>query len=302
MSLMLPVSLLTSCAGASGDGSSTAVSAITESAAEATTQEAEPEPETVTTDHLAEAVAGTWYAEMEGMPLEMELKTDGTYTMTILPGSEAAETQDGTWRTDGTGIYFGEEETTSLFIVQAEKWEVTAEEVLAEAEAENAPETAATDAETDTDTEPEAEPEMQTLLAWEEANVFFSREAPEYYQPGAVKTDTKSGDLDGYWVSAFVGVDGALLDAAVFDDHTDIYIEGSKVALGGYLFGDVTEDFTFADGVLTYSYGEGEQKVTIRMALQEDGLLRMALNENTEDAITLYLVASATDDGETAEG
>ncbi|MBQ6903734.1 MAG: hypothetical protein IJQ26_04375, partial [Lachnospiraceae bacterium] len=183
---------------------------------------------------------------------------------------------------------------------QAEKWEVTAEEVLAEAEAENAPETAATDAETDT--EPEAEPEMQTLLAWEEANVFFSREAPEYYQPGAVKTDTKSGDLDGYWVTAFVGVDGALLDAAVFDDHTDIYIEGSKVALGGYLFGDVTEDFTFADGALAYSYGEGEQKVTIRMALQEDGLLRMALNEDTEDEITLYLVASATDDGETAEG
>ena len=123
-----------------------------------------------------------------------------------------------------------------------------------------------------------------STLRWDSAGLLFEREKPEIYEPAALRTGIRAGDLDGYWKSRFVAVGGGTMRSSALGENTDIYIQGTRAALGGPLFGDVIVDTELKDGALTYA-AEG---VTVQLALQEDGFLRLTMSSG-EEPVTLYL-------------
>lgn len=136
---------------------------------------------------------------------------------------------------------------------------------------------------------------METYLTDEE-DVFG------VYRPADVLTEgVTASDYNGYWKSLYVETDGAIFAADELDDRTDVYIEAPRAALGGPLFGDVMVELTRADSALSWSEGD----ISVTLALQEDGLLRLTLADADGDMI-LYLMpvyVDALDDTEApAEG
>ena len=153
---------------------------------------------------------------------------------------------------------------------------------------------------------------LEDELYWLALELFLTSEEPEFdaYVPADVLSDGITAELfNGYWTSLYVDADGAILSAADLGDKTDVYVEvpaakaedadeGAdaaettaapaepvpRVALGGPLFGDVTVDMSFADGALTWT----ADKVSVKLQLQADGLLRMTLKAPDSD-MTLYL-------------
>ena len=81
---------------------------------------------------------------------------------------------------------------------------------------------------------------------------------------------------------------GAILTAESVNEVTDVYIEAPRAALGGPLFGDVIVDMTEENGALIYAGGD----VSVTLAMQADGLMRMTLENGGEEMI-LYLELSA---------
>ena len=125
-------------------------------------------------------------------------------------------------------------------------------------------------------------------IRWDSAGLLFTREKPDVYVPAEIRSDLKAGDLDGYWKSRFVAVgEGTVLSSAI-GENTDVYIEGTRAALGGPLFGDVIVDTELKDGALTYA-AEG---VTVQLALQQDGFLRLTMSSG-DAPVTLYLLPAA---------
>ena len=118
-------------------------------------------------------------------------------------------------------------------------------------------------------------------LASEEAEVRFTREKPETYQPAPVNAAAQAGDFDGYWSTVYVEVGGMVLPAAAIGDDTEANILGESVALGGWLFLGAQFDFKYENGALVLN----SEALTITLALQQDGLLRMTLSTG----MTVYL-------------
>ena len=115
------------------------------------------------------------------------------------------------------------------------------------------------------------------VLSWTAPNVFLTREEPEEYAPADAMANAENEYYNGYWVSAYVKVDGAYVYASSLEDDTDIYIDGTHVALGGSFFGDVIEEFKFENGALVLTEGEGDAAMTITLQLLEDSMLSMEL-------------------------
>lgn len=120
-------------------------------------------------------------------------------------------------------------------------------------------------------------------ILWESAAMRFTKEKPEIYAPAEVNAEAKEGSFNGYWKAKYIGQEEAIALASALGDDTDLYIEGTNVALGGSLFGDIATQFTLENGALTLSI-EGA-KVTIE--LLKDGLLRLTLD--TGKPAVLYL-------------
>ena len=245
---------LTACSGnTAGSGAQTADTADTASTDAAEAETAEEEWEPIPED----LYAGLWYAMIEGVPMTLELRRDGAYTMTmgvvslqedgtVSAAAASEDALEGTWTLEDGLIYLDGEEEASF--------------------------------------------EMRnSMLYWFATGDFFTAEAPQLYQPADLRKDAKTGDFDGYWVSAFAGIDGLVLNADVIDDNTDIYIEGENVALGGDIFGDDTAKFTLADGLMSYTDGTGNEKITVTLGLQEDGYLRLVFIGGDNKPLTLYL-------------
>ena len=126
-------------------------------------------------------------------------------------------------------------------------------------------------------------------LLWQSMGIFLSVEHPELsaYTPAEVLKDGVTAEtFNGYWQSAFVDADGAILSAFEVNDQTDVYVEAPRAALGGPLFGDVTVDMSMKDGALSWSEGG----VSVKLQLQADGLMRMTLTAPDND-MTLYLMS-----------
>ena len=124
------------------------------------------------------------------------------------------------------------------------------------------------------------------MLKWIDAEMIFSREMPEVYAPGNV-VSARSGDLDGYWKSAYVKLGDADVSAQILDDNTDIYIEGSNVALGGAMLLDSLAKFEFEKGVLSLTLGENADATAIMIQLQDDGMLRLTVGSDGPSVLIL---------------
>ena len=133
------------------------------------------------------------------------------------------------------------------------------------------------------------------VLRWDSADLLFTREKPEAYTPAEVIADAKEGDFDGYWKAHFFAVGDATILASALGDNTVVYIEGTNVALGGDLFGNVIKVFAYDSGALTLT----ENGATVTIELQQDRFLRLALSG--EETATLYLMPAVIPGTEPAE-
>ena len=115
-----------------------------------------------------------------------------------------------------------------------------------------------------------------------DADMFFTREEPETYVPAEPVPDAEPGWFTGYWESVYAERNGVPVPARTAGDHTDIYIDGGLVALGGRLFGDVFREFAFENGSLSAVLDDGR---TVTISFQQDSLLRMAITGPEEETV-----------------
>ena len=122
------------------------------------------------------------------------------------------------------------------------------------------------------------------VLRFDALGMLFTREKPEGYVPGDLLSDVKEGSFDGYWKAQFVALGEGTVLAQAVDEDAKLYIDGLKAALGGQRFGSVIRDLTLENGTLTLKEGD----VTVTLALQNDGFLRMTLDG--KEPATIYLM------------
>ena len=95
----------------------------------------------------------------------------------------------------------------------------------------------------------------------------------------------KAGNFDGYWKSYYTASgDGTVLSSAIKED-TELYIEGTKLAVNGSLFGLAMYDCTVENGVLTFVTDKG----IVTLQLLRDNYLKLTLSGDAPT--TLYLSA-----------
>ena len=121
------------------------------------------------------------------------------------------------------------------------------------------------------------------VMKWLDYDVFLSREAPLIYAPAEVLSDVPVELFTGYWQALYVEVNGAMLFADTLGSSTEALIDGTNMALIGPLTGETVLETAYADGALTWA-ADG---VSIALALQQDGFLRLTLATGQE-AVTLY--------------
>ena len=124
------------------------------------------------------------------------------------------------------------------------------------------------------------------VMKWLDYDAFLRREAPLIYAPADPLSDAPVELFTGYWRAQYVAVNGAMLFADTLGSPTEALIDGTNVALIGPLTGETVLETAYADGALTWAEGE----VSIALALQADGFLRLTLTAG-EAPVTLYLLA-----------
>lgn len=124
-------------------------------------------------------------------------------------------------------------------------------------------------------------------LAWWAMGLFLTREqSVGAYVPAELLGEEVPADaFNGYWTCLFVDVGGTILPACELNEVTDVYVQAPRAALGGPLFGDVGVDMTFENGTMIFV----ESDVSVTLALQTDGLMRMTLVA-PDTALILYLM------------
>ena len=120
-----------------------------------------------------------------------------------------------------------------------------------------------------------------------EVLVFFSREQQDVYTPAAPTAEIPTEAWRGYWVCAYVDVDGTAYPASLLNDKTDLYVEGTSAILGGPVLCDIQVKMESADGALTCE-ADG---AAVALQMQEDGFLRMTLTVDGEDLVWYLLPA-----------
>lgn len=130
------------------------------------------------------------------------------------------------------------------------------------------------------------------VLRWESADLLFTREKQEGYVPAEVIADAKEGAFDGWWKAQFVGIGEGTMLAQAMDEDTELYIEGTNLALSGARFGREIQTGAIADGALTFTAGGA----TAKLELQTDGFLRLTL-----DGAVLYLLPMVTPEQASAQ-
>ena len=184
-------------------------------------------------------ITGLWYAEVEGMVVELTLNADGTYAVAIPAQPDASVT--GAWAEKDGFLYFDGSDLPQINVLGTD------------------------------------------VLKWIDYDAFLRREAPLIYAPGSLLSDAPVELFTGYWRARFVGVNGAVLLADTLGAPTEALIDGTNVALIGPLTGETVLETAYADGALTWA-ADG---VSIALALQQDGFLRLTLATGQE-AVTLY--------------
>ncbi|MBR2834660.1 MAG: hypothetical protein IKE43_02975 [Coriobacteriales bacterium] len=234
------------------------------------------------------SAAGNWYADLNGVPLQLTLAEDGTYTFAspALPN----ESSEGTWEQhDGLVLLDGDATSPLSLTTGAAYFGNTAEKPALEdsatqASAEDAKADSAKPALSDATESFSAAPEAE-LLVWTDAEIVFYRTEPGSYTPAKADSAASLESFAGYWKSAYVSLGGAPIESSILGEKTDIYIDGERVAMGGELFGDVFVNFTFSEGALKATVSDS---LSIEIVLLQDGHLRMTLASPTGEMI-IYL-------------
>ena len=124
------------------------------------------------------------------------------------------------------------------------------------------------------------------VLKWIDYDAFLRREAPlPIYTPAEPVADVPLEYYAGHWEALYVGVNGAMLFSDTLGSRTAALIDGTTVALVGPLTGETVLETAYADGALTWA-ADG---VSVALALQQDGFLRLTLATDPE-TVTLYLL------------
>ena len=114
---------------------------------------------------------------------------------------------------------------------------------------------------------------------------FFCREPQDAYSPAALTAEIPTEAWRGYWVCAYMDVDGTAYPASLLNDKTDLYVEGTSAILGGPVLCDIQVKMESVDGALVCA-AEG---ITVTLRMQQDGFLRMTLTVD-EEALVWYLL------------
>ena len=173
-------------------------------------------------------VEGDWYTSLNGVPLRLSLKGDGSYER-ALPAA-FGEPVSGTW-SFGDGFVRLDDGSALNYL--------------------------------DTG-----------LLIYTKAGLLFTREAPRTYTPPEAIGAAQADWFAGYWKSVYVDVEGTAFPADVWNDRTDLYVEGHSAILGGPALGDVTVKLAEQDGSLATEEGSA---TAATLCLQQDGLLRLTV-------------------------
>ncbi len=184
-------------------------------------------------------ITGLWFAEVEGMVVELTLNADGTYAVAI--PAQPGESITGAWAEKDGFLYFDGSDLPQINVLGTD------------------------------------------VLKWIDYDAFLRREAPLIYAPADPLSDAPVELFTGYWQAQYVAVNGAVLFADTLGSPTEALIDGTNVALIGPLTGETVLETAYADGALTWA-ADG---VSIALALQQDGFLRLTLATGQE-AVTLY--------------
>ena len=133
------------------------------------------------------------------------------------------------------------------------------------------------------------------VIRMDSLNLFFTRELPEVFQPGAPIADVKEGSFDGYWKSCYTAVGEGTIRSEAIGEDTEIYIEGMKLATNGSLLPLAQYDCTIENGVLTFASEQGQ----VTLQLLEGGFLRLSLDNEIPGVI--YLARMPVPDQAAAE-
>ena len=186
-------------------------------------------------------ITGLWFAEVEGMVVELTLNADGTYAVAI--PAQPGESVTGAWAEKDGFLYFDGSDLPEINVLGTD------------------------------------------VLKWIDYDAFLRREAPLIYAPADPLSDAPVELFTGYWQAQYVAVNGAVLFADTLGSPTEALIDGTNVALIGPLTGETVLETAYADGALTWA-ADG---VSIALALQQDGFLRLTLTTDPE-TVTLYLL------------
>ncbi len=126
---------------------------------------------------------------------------------------------------------------------------------------------------------------LNDTLRMEEPDLLFTRERPLVYTPAEPLLNASASAYDGFWKVQFVAVGEGTVLAAALGENTELYIEGTKLAVNGTLLGLRQFETAFADGALTFATDRG----IVALQLLQDGFLRLTLFG--EAPATLYLMA-----------
>ena len=185
-------------------------------------------------------ITGLWFAEVEGMVVELTLNADGTYAVAIPALPDASVT--GAWAEKDGFLYFDGSDLPQINVLGTD------------------------------------------VLKWIDYDAFLRREAPlPIYTPAEPVADVPLEYYAGHWEALYVGVNGAMLFSDTLGSRTAALIDGTNVALIGPLTGETVLETAYADGALTWA-ADG---VSIALALQQDGFLRLTLATGGEP-LTLY--------------
>lgn len=112
-------------------------------------------------------------------------------------------------------------------------------------------------------------------------NLYLGRREKKTYTPVEILgAETSDATLfQGAWSSRYILLDDAVVPAEALLDDTIIYVEGSKVALTGDLFGEMIADFTYDGGAMQFSY----QDLGVKLEMQQDLMMRMTVTFEGED-------------------
>ena len=118
---------------------------------------------------------------------------------------------------------------------------------------------------------------------------FFSREQQDIYTPAAPTAEIPTEAWRGYWVSAYVDVDGTAYPSSLLNDKTDLYVEGTSAILGGPALQDILVKMESSDGALKCE----TESAAVTLQMQEDGFLRMTLTVDEENLVWYLLLAES---------